>query len=126
MLKTMTVWQTLKSYFWWTHPRGSFHYDVMVTLILLFIFGSPFFLNFNDKPVERTPHHSFVQVQPEGSDFIYRIDAAAVKGSTDAEIRADLLRVIGPIAGEAQINRYEATYDTRGNISSYKVWVHRR
>ena len=26
----------LKSYLFWTYPRGSFHYDVMVTLILVF------------------------------------------------------------------------------------------
>jgi len=35
---------------------GSIHYDVMVTLILLFVFFSPFFVNFKNKPVERTPH----------------------------------------------------------------------
>ena len=31
----------LKSYFWWTYERGSVHFDVMVTLILLFLFVSP-------------------------------------------------------------------------------------
>ena len=33
--------QILKSYFYWTYGRGSFHYDVMVTLILAFIFITP-------------------------------------------------------------------------------------
>ena len=28
------IGEVLKSYFYWTYPRGSFHYDVMVTLIL--------------------------------------------------------------------------------------------
>ena len=36
-----SVRQILKSYFYWTYPRGCFHYDVMVTLILLFIFVTP-------------------------------------------------------------------------------------
>ena len=31
--------EILMSYFYWTYPRGGFHYDVMVTLILLFIFA---------------------------------------------------------------------------------------
>jgi len=31
----------LRSYFFWTYERGSFHYDVMVTLILAFIFITP-------------------------------------------------------------------------------------
>ena len=35
------VKQVLSSYFYWTYPRGSFHYDIMVTLILLFIFVTP-------------------------------------------------------------------------------------
>ena len=30
--------KVLRSYFFWTYERGSFHYDVMVTLILLFLF----------------------------------------------------------------------------------------
>ena len=33
----------LRSYFYWTYPRGNIHYDVMVTLILLFIFVTPQF-----------------------------------------------------------------------------------
>ena len=40
----------LKSYFYWTYPRGCFHYDVMVTLILLFIFVTPRLWNYGDKP----------------------------------------------------------------------------
>ena len=35
-----------RSYVFWTYQRGSAHYDVMVTLILLFIFVSPRFINF--------------------------------------------------------------------------------
>jgi hypothetical protein len=42
---------TLKSYFFWTHKRGSFHYDVMVTLILVFIFVTPHLWSYGDKPV---------------------------------------------------------------------------
>jgi hypothetical protein len=42
----------LRSYFFWTYERGSFHYDVMVTLILIFLFVSPRFIDFGDKPVE--------------------------------------------------------------------------
>ena len=40
----------VKSYFYWTYRRGSFHYDVKVTLILLFIFISPQLWNYGDKP----------------------------------------------------------------------------
>ena len=42
----------LKSYLFWTYPRGSFHYDVMVTLILIFLFVSPHLINYRDRPQE--------------------------------------------------------------------------
>ena len=119
-------WKTLKGYVWWTFPRGSFHYDVMVTLILLFIFVTPFYVNFKDKPAERKPHPTGVVVIPDGSNgFIYRVDAAAVEGSSDAEVHAGLMRVIEPIAGEAKITRYEPISDLSGRTVAYKVWVHR-
>ena len=33
--------RVLGGYFWWTYPRGSVPYDIMVTLILAFIFLAP-------------------------------------------------------------------------------------
>jgi hypothetical protein len=120
------IWQTIRGYIWWTHERGSFHYDVMVTLILLFIFVTPHFVDFHDKPAERRPHQTDVQILSSGDGFIYRIDASAVKGSSDAEIRSALLKVIEPIAGEVKLSKYEPVNDTRGQLSAYKVWVHRR
>ena len=86
-----SVWQTIRNYVLWSYERGSIHYDVMVTLILLFVFFSPFFVNFKDKPVERTPHPSGVVVLPDGhSGFIYQIEASAISGKDDATIRRHL------------------------------------
>ncbi len=119
------IWQTIRGYIWWTYDRGSVPYDVMVTLILAFIFVTPLFLNFKDKPVERIPHQTGVVVYPDGQSLVYQIDAAAVKCSNDAAIRADLLRVIEPISGEAEIGRYETVKDTRGRVTAYKVWITR-
>jgi hypothetical protein len=31
----------IKSFIWWSHPRGSLQYDIMVGLILAFIFFTP-------------------------------------------------------------------------------------
>ena len=45
--------KTLGTYLWWTEERGSFHYDVMVTLILLFIFVTPHLWNYGDRPSPR-------------------------------------------------------------------------
>ena len=121
----MRVWQTIKGYILWTYSRGSFHYDVMVTVILLFIFLTPRAW-FRDKPVEHRPHQSEVVVQPDGHDgFIYEVDASAVSSTSDEAVREDLLRVIEPIAGEVDIDSFEPVRDSKGRITLYKVRVQR-
>jgi hypothetical protein len=66
-----------------------------------------------------------VEIQPEGNGYIYTVDSEAVPGKTDGEIRAGLLRVIEPIAGEVVLARYELVQANRGR-QAYKVWVRRR
>ncbi|HUI85372.1 MAG TPA: hypothetical protein VL240_14185 [Candidatus Binatia bacterium] len=117
--------QTLRGYFWWTYPRGSVHYDVMVSLILAFIFLAPVWINFRDKPVERSPHQTEVVVQQEGDGFLYKVDASAVKPGSDSEIRESLSRIIEPIAGYVAIDRYEAVRDSNHHVVAYRVWAHR-
>jgi len=117
--------QTLKGYFWWTYPRGSVHYDVLVTLILGFIFLVPFWVNFRDKPTLRPPRQTEVVVQPVGNGFLYRVDASAVNSASDADIRESLERVIEPITGYIIIDRYEAVRDNKHDVIAYKVWGRR-
>jgi hypothetical protein len=119
-----SIWRTIRGYIWWSHERGSLHYDIMVTLILLFVFFSPMVVNFKDKPTERSPHATGVTVVPDGAGgFVYQIAAIAVTGTKDADVRESLLRVIEPIAGEVSITKTEPVYDASGRIQSYKVWV---
>lgn len=117
--------QTIKWYIWWMYPRGSAHYDVMVTIILAFIFLAPLWINFRDKPVERSLHQTEVLVKPEGSGFIYTVDASAIRPANEDEVREQLLRIIEPVAGEIRIDRYAAVRDNKQNVIAYKVWGHR-
>jgi hypothetical protein len=88
-------WRTIRDYILWSYERGTVQYDVMVTLILLFVFVSPYWINFHDKPVERNPHPTGVVVTPDvAGGFIYQIDGAAVTGAEDAAIRGQLLRIV--------------------------------
>jgi hypothetical protein len=119
--------RTIRDYILWSHERGSVEYDVMVTLILLFVFFSPRFINYSDKPVERNPHPTGVVVAPgAGGEFIYQIEGSAVPGKDEAEIQAELLRVIEPISGAVSISRYEAVRDKNGQVTRYNVWVQRQ
>jgi hypothetical protein len=120
------TWSTIRDYILWSHERGTIQYDVMVTLILVFVFLSPYWINFKDKPIEHSPHRTGVVVIPdEKGGFIYQIEAKAVEGKDDSTIRAGLLNVIEPISGEVTISSYEALRDPSGKILAYKVWVRR-
>ena len=120
------AWRAIKSFIFWSYERGTVQYDIMVTLILIFVFFSPRVINFNDRPVERNPHSSGVLVYPDGKgEFIYQVEASAVAGSDDSAVRAALLRVIEPISGSVSISRYEPVQDSRGGVVAYKVWVQR-
>jgi hypothetical protein len=124
----------LRSYFFWSYERGSFHYDIMVTLILVFLFVSPHLIDFKDRPVETVAlHASEVLVKEAGSSdgnsrFIFQIRADQQGGpqasQTDAERRAAILRVVEPISGEVTIERYEPILDASGKkVVAYNVWV---
>lgn len=120
------AWRTIKGFIFWSYERGTVQYDIMVTLILIFVFFSPRLINFNDHPVERNPHSTGVLVYPDGrGEFIYQVEAKAVATSDDAAVRVALLRVIEPIAGGVNISRYETVQDEKGRVTAYKVWVQR-
>ncbi len=120
------VWRTIKGFILWSHERGTIQYDVMVTLILLFVFFSPSFINFNDHPVQRNPHPSDIIVSSDGSGgFVYQIEGKAIQPGNDAAVRAQLMRIIEPISGEISIQRYDAVTDKKGTVVAYRVWVRR-
>lgn len=120
-----SMWRTIGNYIFWNYQRGSIHYDIMVTLILLFIFVTPLVINFKDKPVEHSPHLTAVVVIPQaGGGVVYQVPAAAVSGDSDNAIRKELQRIIAPIAGQASISRYEKISDAAGE-PVYQVWVKR-
>jgi hypothetical protein len=118
------IWRTIRGYILWSYERGSLHYDIMVTLILIFIFVSPHFINFKDKPVEHIPHLTGVVVIPgEKGEFIYQIQASAVKTTEGEDVRRQLEQIIEPISGAVSITNVETVKDLSGHIQSYKVWV---
>jgi hypothetical protein len=120
----------LRKYIFWTYERGSFHYDVMVTLILLFLFVSPRFIDFKDKPVREVPlQHSEVLVKASrGSGheakFIYEIRVDDLRGAkTDAELRDAILTVVEPIAGDVTLQKYTPVVDTKSHIVAYDATI---
>jgi hypothetical protein len=120
------VWPTIRSYVLWQHERGTLHYDIMVTLILIFVFFSPRVIDFSDKPSFPNQHPAGVIVTSDGTGgLVYRIDSSALAAS-DSALNNKLQQVIEPISGEVAITRYEPVSDNQGRVREYRVWAKRK
>ena len=117
------IGRIFKGYLFWTHDRGSFHYDVMVTVILVFIFVAPRYINFKDQPAEHLPHPTGITITPQGNDFVYEVAAPIVDAQDEAMVRANLLRVIEPISGKVTLVKADPVRDSSGHIISYRAVV---
>jgi hypothetical protein len=115
----------MKSYVLWTHPRGGFHYDVMVTVILAFIFLTPRSL-FRDAP-KQPPIGTVNGILVENAapeNLVYWIPASFVtQGESDT--KQALRRQVEAVSGAAILTRYEAFRDGSGKVFGYRVWAHR-
>jgi hypothetical protein len=126
-----TMNKILKSYFYWTYPRGCYHYDVMVTLILLFIFVTPHLWNYGDKPSSAAgPPHPIQVVGDGGRGLIITVQASDVNldlNTSDSypAIKKALRKAIEPVTGDAvSVDRWETVQDSQGNWA-WRVWARR-
>jgi hypothetical protein len=117
--------QTLKSYLWWTHERGSVHYDVMVTLILAFIFLTPRFFDYGDRPKPDWPGNEIrASVNPAGG-MIYEIPVEMLPARKAPPTNQDLESAIAPLAGPVIVDREEPVREVGGTVVAWRVWGHR-
>ena len=120
------IWRTIRGYILWQYERGTLHYDVMVTLIILFVLFSPRVINFNDKPIPRIPHPTDVVVSADAAGHLfYQVAASAVSPGDEQSVRQQLLQIIEPISGAVSIVSYETVTDSKGKVQGYKVLAKR-
>jgi hypothetical protein len=119
------VGKILRSYLFWTYERGSFHYDVMVTLILAFIFITPHLWNYGDRPQPEKLAAGDVLVKLAGpASFVYDIPAGSVHPEL-SPLQAQLQQEIQSVSGPVVMDRYQAVKEPHGKITAYRVWAHR-
>jgi hypothetical protein len=120
------IWRTIRGYVMWQYERGTLHYDIMVTLIILFLWFSPRVINFNDKPISRVVHPTDVVVSADAEGHLfYQVAASAISPGDDRAVREQLLHIIEPISGAVSIVSYETISDRKGKVQSYKVLAKR-
>ena len=120
------IWRTIRGYILWQYERGTLHYDIMVTLIIIFVLFSPRVINFNDKPIAWNPHPTDVVVTADAEGHLfYQVAASAISPGNDQSVREQLLHIIEPISGAVSIVSYEPVSDVKGKVLSYKVLAQR-
>ena len=128
-----TVKQVLLSYFYWTYPRGNVHYDIMVTVILLFIFLTPQIKgwSYGDKPSPLGgPAHPIQVTGNDGQGVIVTVQASDVSldlhtTESDPVVKKALRKAIEPVTGDdVFVESWETGTDAQGH-SVWKVWAHR-
>lgn len=122
----MSAGRTLKGYLFWTYERGSFHYDVMVTLILAFIFITPHLWNYGDHPQlsEEARQRVLVQTEPNGM-LMFDIPASQVKAESGGTLQSELIQAVAPISGTVVVDHYDVVKDSTGHTTAYRLWAHR-
>ena len=121
--------KVVKSYFYWAYPRGNFHYDVMVTLILLFIFATPWMWDYGDKPSRAAgPAHPISVIGDGSHGVIVTIEASDVTvpaSASDRQVRKVLRKAIEPVTGDAvSVVHWETATNAQGKLE-WKVWARR-
>ncbi|MGC8791819.1 MAG: hypothetical protein ACP5U2_00330 [Bryobacteraceae bacterium] len=113
-----SAWNTLKRFVLWEYPRGGWQYDVMVALILGFIFLTPRGW-FRDQP--RMPRASRIAALPaERGALIFWIEAELLAGVPQQQRLQKAQELLWFQTGEKhRLVRLEPVLDSEQEIRGY-------
>lgn len=130
------LWQGIVRTIFWSYERGSWPYDVMVMVIVLFVLATPSHW-FHDQPQVSTFASSTVRFRSQdfaGQTHTYRLDASVLPAdkrasSASPELEREthdiLARTVDDLRDQSfQIVRIEPVRGEDGSIVSYDVTVH--
>jgi hypothetical protein len=104
----------LKRFILWDYPRATWQYDIMVAIILAFIFLTPREL-FRDQP--RIPRASNIAMLPaENGSEMYWIDPELLSGAPENQRMDKLAGILKARTGKTQsVLRVQPIYDDSEN-----------
>ena len=108
----------------WTYDRGTWQYDVMVALILAFIFLTPRAW-FQDRRVSPLPAADIVLLLNDPAQKVYQVRASLMELAADGSVVRSAEKVLETHTGKSvEVIRVEPSLkDSRGQVISYAVWV---
>ena len=108
----------------WTYERGSWQYDIMCALIVIFILLTPRHW-FQDRPREYPSGAPVALVRQEKSQTIYQLRADLLEKTNDLSLKEGAERVLRSFTGKTlEVTHIEKRVDSHGQVSSYAVWAH--
>jgi hypothetical protein len=112
----------LKRFILWDYPRASWQYDVMVGVILAFMFLTPRSW-FRDQP--RTPQASLVALLGAGhGNNVFWIEPELLAGVPEDQRLAKLSGILKNRTGKAHaISRLEPILDSEGEVKGYMAFA---
>jgi hypothetical protein len=113
----------LKRLILWDYPRASWQYDVIVGLILAFIFLTPRDW-FRDQP--RIPHASSIALLPsEHGSSMFFVDAQLLAGTAEGQRVATLSEALRVRMSNRKLSvtRIEPILDSEGELQGYLAFA---
>ncbi len=113
----------LKRFILWDFPRASWQYDVIVALILAFIFLTPRKF-FQDQP--RIPHASSISMLPaEKGSSVFFVDAQLMAGQAEGQRVASLTTALRARMSNPKltVTRIQPVLDSEGEVLGYMAFA---
>lgn len=131
-----TLWRGIVRTVFWSYERGSWPYDVMVVVIVLFVLLTPRAW-FQDQPrlntVESSAIHLLAQDTSSGT-VVYRLDATVLRADKrtptptpelERETHDILNRNVDSLKGQTfQVVRIDPVLAADGSVTNYDVTIH--
>jgi hypothetical protein len=113
-------WTGLKRFILWDYPRAGWQYDVMVGLILAFIFLTPREV-FRDQPKPK----NIVLVPAEHGASVFWIEPELVEGVARENLNGTVEKLVRSQAGakNRSVVRVEAVYDDEKEVRGFMVYT---
>lgn len=109
--------------FFWTYERGSWQYDIMVIVIVVFVLFTPRDW-FRDRPAPSPPPADVVLLLSDPMGKVYQLRANLLDVKADRTLVEGAQRVLRSYTGRpVKVVRMEPILDAEGQAVSYAVWV---
>jgi hypothetical protein len=113
----------LKKFILWDFPRASWQYDIVVAIILAFVFLTPRDW-FRDQP--RIPHASSIALLPsENGSTVFFVDTEMLEGIAEGQRIEKLSRELQHRMSNRRLHvtRVEPILDSEGELQGYMAFA---